>query len=57
MQLSQLLEESTTKSESGPLQGTHRNSVLVANGVKEKPNPPKVLTLKTPVRLDSTKEV
>ena len=28
----------------------------MANGVKEKPDPTRILTLKTPVKLDSTKQ-
>ena len=32
-------KKSTMKSKSGPQQGTYRNSMLMANGVKKKPDP------------------
>ena len=36
MQASLYRRKPTTKSKSGPQQGTHRNSMLMANSIKEK---------------------
>ena len=56
MSSSVLRKKSTTRSGLDHDRGL-TGKYAMATGVKEKPNPPRILTLKTPVKLESTIQV
>ena len=51
-----LYRRKPTTSSSKSQQGMHRNSMLMANGARRNKIQPRILTLKSVVKLDSTKE-